>query len=228
MNKSTVIGIGAGGHAKVVIEILRAKGGYKIVGILDSDIALKGTEVLSVPILGGDDLLPDLVRNDVRLAFVGVGSAADARPRRRIYEMIISAGMEPADAIHPSATISPSVHIAKGTTVMPGVIINSSTTIGNNSVINSGAIIEHDCSIGNHAYVASGAVLSSGVTVGECAHIGAGAVVRQGISIGAESVVGAGAAVVNDIPSGVVVVGVPARILKQVEHSNTLGRSHRE
>ena len=218
-----MIGLGAGGHAKVVVEILRATGKYEVVGLLDRNSSLKGTEVSGIQVLGGDELLPSLVQEEVRLAFVGVGSASDAMLRKKIYEMILSAGMEPVAAIHPSAIISPSAQTGTGPTVMAGAIINASAILGHNVVINTGVIIEHDCIIGDHAYVATGAMLSSGVTVGECAHIGAGAVVRQGISIGAESVVGAGAAVVKEVPAGVVVVGVPARILHPVEERQNTG-----
>lgn len=212
-----MIGLGAGGHAKVVMEILRATGEFEIVGLLDEDPSLKGQEILGVPILGDDELLDSLIQNNVRRAFVGVGSASDAAPRKNVYETILSSGLEPVSAVHPSATVSPSAVIGAGSTVMAGAIINACAVLGVNVVINTGAIIEHDCVIGDHAYVATGAVLSGGVTVGECAHIGAGAAVRQRISIGAGSVVGVSSAVAKDVPAGVVVVGVPAQILHQAD-----------
>ena len=85
-------------------------------------------------------------------------------------------------------------------------------------IINSGAIVEHDCVIESHAHIATGAQLASTVYVGEGSHIGIGASVRQCISIGQYAIIGAGAVVIDNVPDNVVVVGVPARILRGVGH----------
>ena len=84
-----------------------------------------------------------------------------------------------------------------------------------NVIVNTGAIVEHDCVIGDHVHMATGSRLCGAVHVANGAHIGAGSIVREGISIGAGAIVGAGALVVKDVEPGTVVVGVPARFLKQ-------------
>jgi len=53
------------------------------------------------------------------------------------------------------------------------------------------------------------------VEIEDCAWIGAGAVISDHRCIGADAIVGAGAVVVKDVPEAVVVVGVPARILRK-------------
>lgn len=209
------IGIGAGGHAKVVIDVLRCAGGCEVVGLLDADRGLHGTEVVGVPVLGGDDLLPSLRAEGITHAFIGVGCSGDARPRARLYIEAIAAGFEPLSAVHPRATVSAMARIGRGASIMPGAIVNAAAVVGENVIINSGAIVEHDCTVGSHAHVATGARLASTVAVGEGAHIGVGASVRQCIRIGPYAQVGAGAVVVRDVPPGVVVVGVPARVLKE-------------
>jgi len=206
-----VVGLGAGGHAKVVIEILQLEGQYELVGLLDPKPDLQGELVLGVPVLGGDEQLAVLKARGVEHFFVGLGSTADLKPRRRLYEFALSQGMKPAIAIHPSAIISPSAVLGMGATVMAAVVINADARLGDNVIVNTGAIIEHDCVIGNHVHVATGAKLSGGVIVEDEAHIGVGAIVRQYIRIGTGAVIGAGAVVVKDVPDGQTVLGNPAR-----------------
>jgi len=209
-----VIGLGAGGHAKVVLEILQLMGGYKFVGLLDPKQELWNTEVLGTPVLGNDDLLPELYKDDVRHAFIGLGTVGDTSPRRQLYEKARAQGFQIVQAIHPQAILSPSVEIGHGPTIMAGAVINANARLGDNVIVNTGAIVEHDCVIGDHVHVATGARLASTVHVDGGAHIGVGASVRQCIRIGRNAIVGAGAAVIDNVLDNVVVVGVPARILK--------------
>ncbi len=212
-----VIGLGAGGHAKVVIEILRLTGGYELVGLLDPNQRLCGSRVSDVPVLGNDSLLPKLYSQDVRHAFIGVGGTRDTKPRRTLYESVLHEGFELVDAIHPNSVVSHSARLGIGPTVMAGAVVNADATLGDNVIVNSTAIVEHDCVIEDHVHIATGAKLGGNVRVGAGAHIGLGASVRQSITIGADAVVGAGAVVVKDVPQGVLVVGVPARPVERVE-----------
>lgn len=211
------IGLGAGGHAKVVIEILRLIGGYELVGLLDPKRKLWGTEVLGVPVLGDDVLLPELREQGVLFAFIGLGSAGNTQPRRQLYQKALQHGFEVVQAIHPRAIIAPSVDIGHGPTVMAGAAINAVARLGDNVIVNTGAVIEHDCIVGNHVHIATGAHLAGTVHVGDGAHIGLGASILECVHIGQNAVVGAGAVVLDDVPDGVTVVGVPARIVKQRE-----------
>ena len=211
-----VIGLGAGGHGQVVIEILQLMGNYELVGLLDPNFELWNTELLDVPILGGDELLPELRDRGINKAFIGLGTVGDVRPRKKLYQILQNQQFEIVSAIHPQAVISPSVQIGDGITIMAGVIVNSTVKFGNNVIVNSGAIVEHDCVIDSHVHIAPGAKLAGAVQVGAGSHIGIGAVIAQGIRIGNNAIIGAGAVVIKDVPDSVVVVGVPARILKQV------------
>jgi sugar O-acyltransferase (sialic acid O-acetyltransferase NeuD family) len=210
-----VVGLGAGGHAKVVIEILRLVGGYELIGLLDENPKLWGTRLSEVNVLGADALLPELYQQGARGFFIGLGSVGDSTPRQRLYEEARRAGFDGACAIHPRAIVSASAEIGDGPTVMAGAVINADAHIGDNVIINSGAIVEHDCLVGSHVHIATGARLAGGVRVDQGAHIGLGASVKQGITIGRYAIVGAGAVVVRDVPDGAVVAGVPARILKR-------------
>ncbi len=208
-----MIGLGAGGHAKVVIEILGLHSEYRLIGLLDANSALVGTKVLGVPVVGNDDALSGLAKSGVLHFFVGLGSIGDVRPRRRLYELACRHNMQPISAIHPQAILSPSTALGQGVTIMAGAIINAEAVVGANVIVNTGAIVEHDCILGDHVHLATGAKLTSTVQVGTGAHIGAGATIRQGVTIGEYAIVGAGAVVVKDVPPHTVVAGVPARIL---------------
>jgi len=206
-----VIGFGAGGHAKVVIEILRSMHDYQIIGLLEKQKELWRTNVLGVEVLGDDSMMAELKGRGIEHAFIGVGTVGDAGPRRQLYEKVCGFGFEIVPAIHAGAIVSSSAQVGDGPTIMAGAIVNADAVIGNNVIVNTGAIVEHDCVIGDHVHVATGARLAGGVQVGSGAHIGIGAVVRQEIRIGEGAIVGAGAVVVKDVPSRKTVMGVPAR-----------------
>jgi len=213
-----VVGLGAGGHAKVVIEILQADRQYEVIGLLDPNRDIHGKSVLGIPVLGDDGHLPILKARGVEHFFVGLGSTSDLKPRRRLYEFALSQGMKPVSAIHPRAVISPSATLGLGATVMSVATINAAAQLGENVIVNTGAIVEHDCIVGNHVHIATGARLASTVHVGDTTHIGIGAVIRQLITIGSGVLVAAGAVVVDDVPDNVTVAGVPARLLKRNEN----------
>jgi len=201
---------GGGGHAKVLIESLLAGNSSLSLVILDRDSARWGQQVLEVPILGDDSILPRLIADGARFFVVGVGAVGDNAPRKRLFDHGISSGLEPLTIIHPASICSRWASVGPGCQLLPGSIVNAGAELGGNVIVNSGAIVEHDCKIGDHVHIASGAVLASTVTVGARAHIGCGAAVRQLISIGEGAIVGAGAVVVKDVPPHAMVVGVPA------------------
>jgi UDP-perosamine 4-acetyltransferase len=211
-----VVGVGAGGHARVIVEILQLRGDMEIVGLTDPDPVLWNTQVAGIPILGNDEELAVLVERDVRSAFIGVGGVGDNSRRRRLYERVCELGFEPLTVVHPQAIVSPTAVVEKGGVIFAGAIINPNARVGENVIVNTGAIVEHDCKIAAHVHIAPGAVLCGGVRVSESAHIGAGATILQGVTIGVGAIVGAGAVVVADIPARVVVVGSPAKILRRI------------
>ncbi|HEU4322737.1 MAG TPA: NeuD/PglB/VioB family sugar acetyltransferase [Roseiflexaceae bacterium] len=210
---TAVVGLGAGGHARVLIEILQQDPRYELVGLLDRAPELAGERVLGVPVLGDDALLPALRARGVAHFVVGVGSTGDGSARRRVYEHALGLGLRPVSAIHPAAVVSPSAALGPGATLMALAAINAAAQLGEHVIVNTGSIVGHDCRLEAHVHIATGARLAGGVWVGEGAHVGIGAVVRQGIRIGAGALVGAGAVVVKDVRERTTVAGNPARPL---------------
>lgn len=208
-NTKPVLVLGAGGHAKVVIDALQAMEA-EILGAVDADPATHGSSVLGVPVLGGDELVQGRAPNDVALVNA-VGSVRPASRRNDLYRHFREKGYSFFSVIHPSAIIGGDVDIAEGVQVLAGAVIHPGCRIGANAVINFHTSLDHDCVIGAHAHIAPGAGLSGGVTIGDDGFIGAGATVIQYTCVGAGALVAAGATVVKDVPEGVRVAGVPAR-----------------
>jgi sugar O-acyltransferase (sialic acid O-acetyltransferase NeuD family) len=203
--------IAAGGHARVIIDCIRAAGRLTILGLLDADPKRWGTTLDGCPILGGDDVL-ERFRYQPNIGFIiGLGGVRDNRPRLALWERVCAAGLTPVSVVHPATICSPASRLGEGSLVGPGAILNAGAEVGRNVIVNSGAIVEHDCVVGDHVHLATGARLCGTVHVGPLAHIGAGAIVRQRLTVGDEAVVAAGAVVVDDVTPGAIVKGVPAR-----------------
>lgn len=208
MNRSVII-IGGGGHAKVLLDAL-LKSGIPVAGILDPDTSLHGNRLLGVQILGGDELLSDFPPQHYDLVN-GVGSIKLPHARRMAFIKLKDSGYNFATVVHPSAIIGSEVELGEGSQIMAGTILQSGCRVGYNTIINTRSSLDHDCSIGSHCHIAPGATLSGGVKIGNGVHIGTGATVIQNISIGNDCLIAAGAVVVSDITEGLQVRGVPAQ-----------------
>lgn len=206
-----VVIIGAGGHGRVVRDILRAAGRDRVVGFLDADPGLIGQTIADVPVLGPGNLLGRLrSERGVRGAIVAIG---DNRVRRRYLDEIVAAGLEPISALHPSAILSPNVKVGRNVVICAGAIVATDSTIGDSVIVNTGAQVDHECAISAGVHLAPASALAGRVNVGGDAFVGLGARVIQCLTIGEGAVVGAGAVVIRDVPAGARVVGVPARAL---------------
>lgn len=204
-----IVVIGAGGHGRVVADTIRAAGD-EVVGLLDSNHDLHGTDVEGFRVLGDDDTLSELVPSEIALA-VGVGSVGPVRLRKTIFERYTRAGWTIPPVIHPTAWISPGAIVEAGAHVLAGAIVQIGARILVNAIVNTGATVDHDCVVGRHAHLAPGVTLSGSVRVGDGTHVGTGASVIQGVELGSGCMVAAGAVVTTSYGDGVQLFGVPAR-----------------
>jgi UDP-perosamine 4-acetyltransferase len=201
--------VGAGGHAKVLVDCLRRQG-VRILGFVDRDVRLHGKAVCGLPVLGGDAELARYAGRGLWLVNA-VGSIRSLLRRKAVFESLKRKGHKFLTVVHPSAVLGNGVRLGEGAQVMAGVVIQPDAIIGENSIINTGARIDHDCAIGAHTHVAPGCVLSGNVRVGDETQLGTGAAVIQGVTVGSRCLVAAGAVVVRDVADGTSVMGVPAK-----------------
>lgn len=204
-----VIIMGSGGHAKVLIEVLRSLS-TNILGITERDSNSTGMEILGIRVLGNDDVISQYAPDSILLVN-GIGSIDRPKARMEIFERFKKRGFSFATIIHPSVVVAADVILGEGVQIMAGVVIQPSSRIGVNTLINTNASVDHDCIIGDHVHLSPGVTLSGSVHVGNLVHVGTGATVIQGITIGKCTLIGAGSVVISNIPDNAVVIGVPAR-----------------
>lgn len=197
--------LGAGGHARVLLDILRSMPHVEVVGLLDPREALHGTTIDGCPVLGGDAMLTHPSLQSVTHVACAVGEIA-ARQRLAARTTLL-----PLTCAHATAFVSPSATLAPGVQVAPLAAINAAATIGPHTIINTRAVIEHDASIGPFCHIAPGAIVLGAATIAPGVLIGAGAVLLPGVHVGEAAVIGAGSVVTKDVRPGVTVLGNPAR-----------------
>ncbi len=214
--KIKAIGFGAGGHAKVLLEMLGFFPEIETIGLFDKSNVGKTKHIFNTPVLGNDAKALEWKNKGVSHFFIGVGSTGYTNIRTHLYQQAIAHSFQPLTIVHPKAYIAPSSTINAGFNAMANAAVNTDAQIGINVTVNMSAIVEHDCVIEDHVFIASGVHLASTVQVGRGCHLGIGATIKQCVKIGSGSIVGAGAVVVKDVPAGVLVVGSPARIIKKL------------
>ena len=208
MGEPAIVIIGAGGHAKVLLDALLSAG-QTVHGLLDADATRHGTSVLGKPVLGDDRWLETATMETLRLVN-GIGSNGPVTAKRVAFERAKAAGYDFATAQHPAAVVGRDVVLGEGAQLLARAVVEAGRQLGANVTINTGAIVNHDCRLGDHVHVAPGAVVLGGVEVGEASHVGAGAIILTRLRIGSNCVIGAGAVVVKNLPDGSTVSGVPA------------------
>lgn len=189
---------GASGHAKVVIDILRAN--VEDVEYLYDDNSLIGS------------LYGKNVKKPYRVIGPLIITIGNNRLRHKIPDRCSAIYF--SKAIHPSAIVSSSAQIGDGTVVMDGAVIEAEAVIGRHNIIKTCASVNQECCIGDFVDISPNATLCGNVSVGEGTWVGAGATVIPGIKIGRWCIIGAGAIVIKDIPDGATAVGNPCKISK--------------
>ena len=207
--KQRIIVVGAGGHARVLVSLLRQLAEWELVGILDRERPVAGEDIGGVAVVGGFADLERLTIDGVRHVALAIG---DNDERTAIYHRVKKLGLGLPVLCHPRASIEPEARVGEGTVVCVGAVICAGTSIAENCIINTAALVDHESRIGAHVHLAPGVRIAGRVSIGEGTMVGIGSSVKDKIRIGSRTVVGAGSVVVTDLPDGVVAHGCPARV----------------
>lgn len=214
--------VGAGGHGRVVFDVLVQACEHEVVGFVDSNPTLVGRRVDGKPVHGGLEDLPRL-RGElgIEAAVIAIG---DNGVRREFADRVDRQGFTLINAIHPSANLARNVTLGSNIVIAAGALVCAHCHVGDSVILNTGCLVDHESMIGPGTHVCPGARLAGRVTVEAGAFVGIGATVIQRLRIGCDAIIGAGAVVISDVAPMTTVVGVPAREVKDVPDPEEFGR----
>lgn len=198
--------IGYSGHAYTVIDVAK-KSGFNPIGYFD--LIENSENPYQLTYLGNEREFDFSHSNS--FVFPAIG---DNRLRMKIHKFIQANNLNECQLIHPSAIIGSQVKIESSTLLAAGVIINPLGKIGFGCILNTGCIIDHEAIIGNYVHIGPGATLAGNVTIGEGTFIGANSTIIQGVKIGKNCIIGAGSVVLKNVEENTIVVGNPAKKLR--------------
>jgi len=195
----------------------------------------EGVQVLENAVVGKQPVLSPrstASRDPLPATEIGEGSIVSAGAivfaGSRIGERVI---LGDQTCVRERVTIGDDVVLGRGS------LVENDTTIGAMTKIQADAYITAYSTLEEHVFIAPRVVTTNdnlmgrterrrelvrGPTIRRGARVGGGAILCPGVEIGEEAFVGAGAVVTKDVPPRVVVVGSPARVLREVAEDELL------
>jgi acetyltransferase EpsM len=204
LDSSALVLYGGGGHGKALIDLVRAVGSYRIVGIIDDGLEA-GTEIMEIPVLGGAEQLQILAREGIRQAINAVGGIGDMNSRIQVFRRLQTQHFEFPNLVHPTAWVEPGADLHSGVQVFPHAYIGSEAQIGLGVIVNTAAVISHDCVLQDYVNIAPGALLAGNVSIGEGVLVGMGVTINLNVQVGQGAKIGNSAVVKADVPADQVV-----------------------
>lgn len=212
--------LGAGGHGRVILDILFHTGRHSVVGFLDNNADIHGRRIDGIPVLGSiEDLAPLAAQHDVAGVIIAIG---DNGVRRGLARQVDALGLDLINAIHPSATIARNATIGRNVVIAAGAIVCAHCQVGDSVILNTGCIVDYQTMIGEGSHICPGVRIAGRVKVEPGTFVGIGATVIPKVTLGCESIIGAGSVVIEDVPALATVVGVPARPIKHAAASEDI------
>lgn len=179
--------VGAGGHGKVVKEIAEAIGCYEKIDFVDDNSSEAIGKVIDLQRL----------HEEYDSAFVGIGNN---KLRNKLILRLENAGYNVPVLIHPTAYVSRTAIIGKGTVVEPKAIVNTNTIVGVGCIISVGAIVDHD------------------IVLEDCVHVNAGAIVKAGGKIEKYT----------KLEAGQVIFGYQKTVVSKADSNSDFAKEHKE
>lgn len=222
--------IGTGGQGKVVLDCALSQDKYTDIAFLTNDTTVKQISEYHVyhecdVLLSSEQVLTSQAES-IPLTFLkkfdeAIIAIGNNNVRLNKAKQFQKNGIILATLIHSHAFVSKFAEIQAGTVVFANATVNPFSKVGIACIINTGVVVEHDCIIGDGVHISPNASIAGAVSIDEKSWICIGSSVSNNTNIGANSVVGAGGVVIEDVPSNVLVAGVPATIKKYYENEKT-------
>lgn len=210
MNKEIFL-IGVGNYTEVIIELAQDCG-FEVKGLYHFDHNRTGEKVLGIPIIGCTE---DLYHKNIEGISFGV-TMGNNRIRNEIASKLRDLGAITPNLIHPKAFVSPSANLGQGCFIHLNAKISTNCTIGNDCVIDFNSLVAHHATLGDASYMSSIAMVGSYCTIGKRVLMGMNSlIVPLKLTIGDDCVVGAKANVTKSFPENCVLVGNPAKNIKE-------------
>jgi sugar O-acyltransferase (sialic acid O-acetyltransferase NeuD family) len=200
---TSLVIVGAGELATVVLSLLRDVDGVEPVGCAVERAYLDGAALGELPVVAVEELESSFPSSSHEL-LVCVGYRHVNRDRERVARACEDRGYRLWSLVHPAAWVSPDASIGSGCIVFPRALVEPHAEVGDGVVLWSGSLVAHDARIGDFCFLAPNATLGGRVMLGSRCFVGANATVRDGVTIGTACVVGAGALVKHGARSGAV------------------------
>jgi len=210
VDRVKLIVFGAGGHAKVIVDMVERLGGHEIVCLVSGSPVAEDAKLFGYPVVMMNPEIAGMAGGTAQ-ALIAIG---DNRDRARLAAELESRGWGFATIIHPAAVIGRGVNIGAGSVVMAGCVINADSQLGRHVIVNTGATVDHDCVVGDGVHIGPGCHLCGAVMIGKGSFLGAGTIAIPGIRIGEHAITGAGASVIDNISDHAKVIGIPARSMR--------------
>ena len=212
MKKKEIYLIGVGNYTEVIIELAQDCG-YEVKGLYHYNNDRTGEKVMGIPIV---DCTHNLYAQNIKKKAFAV-TMGDNKVRSEIANKIRSLGGLTPTLIHPKAIVSRSAEIGEGCFIHLNVKISTKCKLGNDCVIDFNSLVAHHAVLGNACYLSSIAMVGSYCVIGERVLFGMNALILPlRLTLGSDCIVGGKANVTKSFPNNCVLVGNPAKKIKEV------------
>ena len=152
----------------------------------------------------------------LNVPFKVIAAIGSSREREQAVMEAEKMGCSFATLIHPTALVGINVRLGEGTVICAGAILTVDISIGEHCIVNVNSFVGHDCILEDFVSIHGLCYICGKNTIRRGVYFGSGAGMHPGREVGEGSIIGLGATVVKSIPAGVVAVGVPAKVIREV------------
>lgn len=189
-----------------------------VVGMFD-DFESAGTIKHKRPILGKTCDVPALFKEGTfDTVAIGIGYK-HRRFRKEVFEFLKNNRVPVATFVHPNSYVEKSAVIKEGCIVLVDCTVLMNAQLHENVFVAPRCFISHDVKVHAHTYCAPAVNLAGNTVVGECCFLGINTTSINDITIGTNVQTAAGSVLTKDVPSNVMVAGVPAEVKKEISLS---------